>query len=329
MLSLNIQSISAKFNEFQEFTNSLANFKFDVICLQELWRMQDPSLFSLDGYHNMFYKSRINNVQGGGVGLYVSNQFKAVKLTDISIFIDKVIETVFVEIEISKSKKIVVGSIYRPNSSYINLTSAQQLDQFNESISNIINNLAGKTFYIYGDFNIDLLKIEQHKPSADFLNSIFSLGCLQRMTLPTRCIHNSATLIDHIVTNDILPSYTCGAFVNRISDHFPIITFVDSEKQEQKNSFFYSRDFSEVNVTKFKETLNLTDWHTVLDDEDPQTSFSSFLSRFLELYNIYFPLTKKRFNRNVHKVEKWFTSGLLVSRHTKIFFLKTTFVFLI
>ena len=61
MLSLNIQSISAKFNEFQEFTNSLANFKFDVICLQELWRMQDPSLFSLDGYHNMFYKSRSGN----------------------------------------------------------------------------------------------------------------------------------------------------------------------------------------------------------------------------------------------------------------------------
>ena len=35
------------------------------------------------------------------------------------------------------------------------------------------------------------------------------------------------------------------------------------------------------------------------------------------MYNIYFPLTKKRFNRNVHKVEKWFTSGLLVSRRTK------------
>ena len=317
MLSLNIQSISAKFNEFQEFTNSLANFKFDVICLQELWRMQDPSLFSLDGYHNMFYKSRINNVQGGGVGIFVSNQFKAVKLTDISIFIDKVIETVFVEIEISKSKKIVVGSIYRPNSSYINLTSAQQLDQFNESISNIINNLAGKTFYIYGDFNIDLLKIEQHKPSADFLNSIFSLGCLQLMTLPTRCIHNSATLIDHIVTNDILPSYTCGAFVNRISDHFPIFCILPFAKPKHTIRLIRSRHITEHSIQNFKKVLKNVPWPETFDADDPQLALDSFLTKFLELYNLNFPETSVKFNRNFHKKEKWITVGLLTSRRKK------------
>ena len=250
--------------------------------------MQDPSLFSLDGYHNMFYKSRINNVQGGGVGIFVSNQFKAVKLTDISIFIDKVIETVFVEIEISKSKKIVVGSIYRPNSSYINLTSAQQLEQFNESISNIINNLAGKTFYIYGDFNIDLLKIEQHKPSADFLNSIFSLGCLQLMTLPTRCIHNSATLIDHIVTNDILPSYTCGAFVNRISDHFPIFCILPFAKPKHTIRLIRSRHITEHSIQNFKKVLKNVPWPETFDADDPQLALDSFLTKFLELYNLNF-----------------------------------------
>ena len=31
-----------------------------------------------------------------------------------------------------------------------------------------------------------------------------------------------------------------------------------------------------------------------------------------------FPSTKKKVNKNIHKVEKWYTSGLLISRRTKI-----------
>jgi len=314
MLSLNIQSISAKFNEFQEF---LANFKFDVLCLQELWRMHDPAIFSLDGYHNMYFKSRHNNVQGGGVGIFVSNQLKVVQLPDISIFIDKVIETVFVEIEIAKNKKIVVGSIYRPNSSYIDLTSSQQLEQFNEAMSTIVNNLAGKTFYLFGDFNIDLLKIEQHKPSADYVNSIFSLGCLQLMNLPTRCIHNSATLIDHIITNELLPSYTCGAFINRISDHFPIFCILPLTKPKCAQRVVRSRHITEHSTQNFKKSLKNVHWPDTLAADDPQIALDSFLTTFLELYNLNFPEVSVKFNKNFHKKEKWITAGILTSRRHK------------
>ena len=317
MLSINIQSISAKFNEFQEFTSSLTNFKFDIICLQELWRMYDPTIFNLNGYHNMFFKSRIDNAQGGGVGIFVNNQLKVTQLPELSIFIDKVIETIFVEIEISKNKKIIVGSIYRPNSSYIDLTCSQQLEQFNDSIGTIINNLAGKNFYILGDFNIDLLKIEQHKPSADYINSIFSLGCLQLMTLPTRCIHNSATLIDHILTNDILPSYTCGAFANRISDHFPIFCILPLTKPKAVHRVVKSRHINEQSIEKFKNTLKNVPWPDISALEDPQLALDSFLQTFSELYELNFPETTVKFNKNFHKKEKWITAGLLTSRRNK------------
>ena len=144
----------------------------------------------LNGYHNLLFKSRCNNVQGGGVGIIINNQLKVTQLPELSTFIDKIIETIFIEIELPRGKKIVVGSIYRPNSAHINISSSQQLEQFTFTLNEIVSKLAndGKKFYLLGDFNIDLLKLEQHKPSADYINTLFSLGCLQLVTLPTRCV---------------------------------------------------------------------------------------------------------------------------------------------
>ena len=202
--------------------------KFDIICLQELWRFNDSSLFTLDGYHSLIFKSRDQNTQGGGVGIFVNNQLKVTHLPQYSVFIDKIVETIFIEIALPQGKNIVIASVYRPNSSYVNLTGSQQLEQFTTALNSVVSQImaAGKTCYLLGDFNIDILKLEQHKPTADYINSLFSLGCLQLITVPTRCVNNSSTLIDHIITNDCSPSYTCGAFTNRISDHFPIFAYL-------------------------------------------------------------------------------------------------------
>ena len=54
ILSSNIQSINAKFNELEMFVEDLRsiNFKFSVICLQEMWKADndDFSQLFLDGY---------------------------------------------------------------------------------------------------------------------------------------------------------------------------------------------------------------------------------------------------------------------------------------
>ena len=319
MLSLNVQSISAKFNEINDFILSLDKFKFDIICMQELWKMHDSNMFVLNGYHNLFFKSRANGVQGGGVGIFVNSQLKVKQRHDLSIFIDKVIETIFLEIELPRGKKLIIGSIYRPNSNYINLTSSQQLDQFTSTLNDITNSISaeGKKFYLLGDFNIDVLKLEQHKPSADYINSLFSLGCLQLMTVPTRCIHNSATLIDHIVTNENLSTYTCGAFTNRVSDHFPIFCLLNHNKPKTGHRFVKSRHINETSLENFKLTLKNMPWTDTVGKNDPQSSIDSFLLNFHELYNLHFPEVTTKFNKNFHRKELWMTEGLLVSRRKK------------
>ena len=320
ILSFNIQSLSAKFTEFDEFVHSFGKFKFDVICLQELWRLQNPDLFNLNGYHKLSFKSRNPNTQGGGVGIFVNQQLKVTQLPDYSIFIDKIVETIFIEIELPSKKKIIIGSVYRPNSAYVNMSSSQQLEIFLDEMNSVLSRITatGRKVYILGDFNIDLLKIDQHKPTAKYVNSLFSLGCLELMTIPTRCIHNSSTLIDHIITNENLPSYVCGALTNRISDHFPIFCFLNFSKPKNCHRYVRSRHINPASILNFKETLKNLAWTDTLTSADPQISLDTFLKNFLDLYNLHFPETVTKFNKNYHSKEKWMTNGLLTSRRNKM-----------
>ena len=71
-----IQSLQSKYNELCTFINNLQLLCCEphIICLQEIWKIPDGEFFPLDGYHPLVFKSRHNNVQGGGVGIYVKKR---------------------------------------------------------------------------------------------------------------------------------------------------------------------------------------------------------------------------------------------------------------
>jgi hypothetical protein len=52
-----------------------------------------------------------NNVQGGGVGIYIKEGIKFNLLPSMSVFVDRVLETIFVEIHPKNSKLIIIGSV--------------------------------------------------------------------------------------------------------------------------------------------------------------------------------------------------------------------------
>ena len=199
-LSINIQSLPSKFGELEEFIDMLTLNKCepDFICLQETWRIPDPSLFKLKNY-NLELMSRNKNVQGGGVGIYIKKGILYKKLTEKSVFIDKVFESLFIEIS---SPKAIVGSIYRPNSKHQNLTANEQIGQFQDLLTNIVDDLStlNMPVYILGDFNLDLLKYHESDHVKNYIDMLFLSGFLQLILKPTRCTSNTATLIDHILT---------------------------------------------------------------------------------------------------------------------------------
>ena len=322
IMSFNVQSLPAKFNEFNVMLQAMIgnNSCPDIICLQEIWQIPYPDMYTIQGFHKPFFKMRASNTQGGGVGIYDKSEYIVKSLPTCSVFIDKVVETIFLEITAPNKKKFVVGSIYRSNSKHTNFSEKQQCEQFMETLNNIMAELdhSGLEIYISGDFNIDLLKYPSNNFASEYLEAIFSHGFLQTIVKSTRCIGNSATLIDHFLTNNLQPVYESVIIISRLSDHFPVITFCNDKTKQPGPSYHESRNFSQDNILAFNIILTSTNWAQVLQSNDTQSSYNIFIEEFLKLYNTHFPLVRTRFNRNVHKIEKWFTQGLLVARRNKI-----------
>ena len=60
-----------------------------------------------------------------------------------------------------------------------------------------------KTFYIIGVISIDISKINQNSSQADrYMQVITSNGAFSLITKSTRVTDKTATVIDHIITND-------------------------------------------------------------------------------------------------------------------------------
>jgi exonuclease III len=198
-MTLNIQSLPAKFHEFSEMVKNMSIYKCepDVICLQETWRIPDPDMFNIDGYHPPVFKLR-ENMQGGGVAIYVKNQYVFSVLSKYSSTIDKVAETLFIELISKNKQKFIFGSIYRTNAKYTSLSEKMQFELFFDLTSNIFSDINDKGIpaYIFGDFNIDLLKINCNDYVDEYINNVFLNGFIQIISKPTRCTSTTATLLD-------------------------------------------------------------------------------------------------------------------------------------
>jgi hypothetical protein len=59
------------------------------------------------------------------------------------------------------------------------------------------------------------------------------------------------------------------------------------------------------------------DWAEIIGLNEVDEAFESFWDIFKTLYDLHFPLTTVKFNRNIHKRNHFMTHGLLTSRNQK------------
>jgi len=180
LCSINIQSLPAKFSELCQFINILnhSNASPDILCLQELWQFPDSVSFVLPGYHPLIYKLRRNNVQGGGVGIFVKSKFKFNVLSEYSLFIDRIFESLTIEVFLNPKHKIFVSSMYRPGSKHPLLNAADQFSQFFETFSKFCDSLSATNskLYLMGDINLDVLKYSTCPNVTSYVDLLFSMG---------------------------------------------------------------------------------------------------------------------------------------------------------
>jgi hypothetical protein len=107
------------------------------------------SLLSLPSYHNIVFKLR-HNTQGGGVGIYIKDHINFKVLDGLSVFVDRIFESIFIEVSLPDSNKkfLLVLSIVlvRPTLLYLILSN---LHQFIEIFSNVLSDAHSKFENVY------------------------------------------------------------------------------------------------------------------------------------------------------------------------------------
>ena len=165
-------------------------------------------------------------------------------MPEYSIFVDRIFESIVVEIKVNPSTKIYVASMYRPGTNHPTLSPADLFQQFIELFSNFCSTLISTgNIYLLGDINLDLLKYSKCSQVSTYVDLLFSFGLLQIITKPTRCTSKSATLIDHIVTNVINSDLNSAILISYLSDHFPVLHTIKAIAPVQTPKFIESRNF--------------------------------------------------------------------------------------
>jgi hypothetical protein len=210
-------------------------------------------------------------------------------------------------------------TLYRCIGKHPTLTQQEQFTECHNLFNNLISNFDQSELILGGDLNLDVLTYQSCNNVSSYINSLFASGFIQTVIKPTRCTNSSATCIDHFITNCTQSSYESLIVVSKISDHFPVTFLKDFAKQSKCNKVpCLIRNFSEQNIKNFSNQLNITNWDHITNENDPEKAFDQFSSTFKLIHKNFFALKPSRFNKNIHKKQKWMTSGLLVSRNKKL-----------
>ena len=115
-------------------------------------------------------------------------------------------------------KNVIVDTIYRPPD--------ENVTDFLNSLRKLLSTTTteNKICYVMGDFNLDLLRHEQHAITGEFVELMFSHLLYNMTTKSTRITSNTTSLINNIFTNNVTCLSVNGLIVNDLSDVLSIFS---------------------------------------------------------------------------------------------------------
>ena len=153
-------------------------------------------------------------------------------------------------------------------------------------MSNLLSLLqqTNKVVYIMGDYNINLLNVHTHIPTAGFIDMMYSYSFFPLITKPTRVTGNSATLIDNIFCSDVdCFDMMNGIFYNDISDHFPILSINFKGHTADTKQYITKRMLTTKNISSFQDRLANTDWNNIMLCSECQQGYSMFHKKYIKM----------------------------------------------
>lgn len=321
ILSLNCQSINAKIDKIKCLLDFLQshNIEISALCIQETWiSFKDENeldLFRIPGFNLMPLTKRLS--EHGGLFTYIKDDYRG---TLMNTAISQNFEALFIEIEHeSFKKKITIGNIYRPPRKN---NSDREVDSFISDMEPIIKSTLKdkRPLFIAGDFNCNLLNINQRNKIQQFLDIFVTNGLFPKITLPTRFARKSCSLLDQIYSL-YFPDHTnsvSGVLVGALSDHFLCFTSckIPKKKVSHQKPQMKIKSYTDENINNLKNELQNKLEETNFDNnliQNPNINYDLLSDSIIQSTEECIPTKLVKFNKYKHKLTPWITSGILES----------------
>ena len=207
----------------------------------------------------------------------------------------------FLVIKIKECKKvkksIIIGNVYRSPS--------RQPQKFNDLLESILQKLdrhKNKHVLLLGDFNIDLIKYDSDINSQILIDLTSNYSFVQFISRPTRVSDHSATLIDHVYSNNINKIKSSAVLTHDLSDHLATLCTISLDSnydniqwrgcERVKTEKCEYRMFNEANDQKFKHLIADETWN-IPDGLDAQQQYDVFIDIYTKHYDTASPLNTK------------------------------------
>ena len=196
------------------------------------------------------------------------------------------IQFLSIKISSTKSKNIILKTIYRPPNSGMKQCETHFKDVFSKNGKNL------KNIVLAGDLNINFLDFETNRNVQDFLNLMFRYNMIRLINKPTRKTRHSANAIDHIITNSVIGhnNFQSAIIKTDLSGHFPIVFTIKINETTQTPvvKSTYKHSYCQKNTGKFKNILDNRNWDDIKKNEDPNKIYKYFLNIFIDIYDKLF-----------------------------------------
>jgi len=301
-LQLNIRSIQKNFDDFLLLLEILSVSNIHIIILTESWRVENVSIFHIEGYQT-FYNDALFNQNDGSI-IFIKNSLSPmvnhIKLTEVTLTI--------ININVYNCD-FGIFCMYRPPAT----NTLQFIKDINKYINENINN--NYLYLLMGDINIDLLD-SNSLISNEYQSCLLSHGFESLINIPTRVADNSSTCIDHCFIkkcNAIKNKLKINPFVleTTITDHYATVVNLEFYIKAKNSEHDSGVSFNKIDKNKLNISIRQKPWQNVLQLDHPNDA-TKLLTKYINDSINYATVPIKQSNKT-KKLKEWMTNGLLTS----------------
>lgn len=325
VLSTNIRSLSGKIDQLKIYLRILneKGIRPAAICLQETWLSDHHDLkeYELDGYH--LVPKGCTTSSHGGIITYIDKQFN---YKVIPVKQDKnVWEQHFIKItKKCVDASLILGNVYRPPRKIAKIVKI--FDEEFKATLQLLSHLKGEVM-IAGDFNHDLLTINEVTANADFFDTILSNSYLPRIVRPTRITATTDTLIDNIFMriSPLFKSSQAFILTHKFSDHQPSLMKIDlfdprltKKLRTIRHRIIHreGKDSLKNLITELTEK-DLSNHLDITDNAEADKNYCILNDLVTNAYNKHYPKVRVKYDKYRHKNSDWITDAIMKSIRTR------------